>query len=107
MVPEYLYDTGRGKPHGKWPLCNGAIQDKETLAEARTNCCSPKSKRSRQEQEEHIEKLEGENQRISAENQRILVENQIIKAHSHDMTQWGKSVSDAFSSLHNIVSVCS
>jgi hypothetical protein len=71
IVPQALYEAGSGKPHGKWSLFNGAVEDKETLQEVQINRSSSLSKRQRVDR-------------------RIDEQNEAMKRHVHNMTEWGK-----------------
>uniref|UniRef100_A0ACD5YDI0 Uncharacterized protein n=1 Tax=Avena sativa TaxID=4498 RepID=A0ACD5YDI0_AVESA len=45
IVPQALYEAGKGKPHGKWSLFNGVVDDRETLREVQISRSSSSSKR--------------------------------------------------------------
>uniref|UniRef100_A0ACD5XHJ7 Uncharacterized protein n=1 Tax=Avena sativa TaxID=4498 RepID=A0ACD5XHJ7_AVESA len=75
IVPQALYEAGKGKPHGKWSLFNGVVDDKETLREVQISRSSSSSKRQRQEND-----------------RRIAEQQELIKRHALSMTEWGKSV---------------
>jgi hypothetical protein len=91
IVPQALYEAGSGKPHGKWSLFNGAVEDKETLREVQINRSSSLSKRQRVDR-------------------RIDEQNEAMKRHVHNMTEWGKSVQatvqNSLGGLHKFLMVC-
>uniref|UniRef100_A0ACD5UIW8 Uncharacterized protein n=1 Tax=Avena sativa TaxID=4498 RepID=A0ACD5UIW8_AVESA len=75
IVPQALYEAGKGKLHGKWSLFNGVVDDRETLREVQISRSSSSSKRQRQEND-----------------RRIAEQQELMKRHALSMTEWGKSV---------------
>ncbi|XBJ21771.1 hypothetical protein VPH35_000269 [Triticum aestivum] len=72
-----LYDYSNGKPHGKWPLFNGIVNDTEVIAELRaTGASSAALKRRRAEEIEDVLQKESEKARKA-------------EAYANNVLSWG------------------
>jgi hypothetical protein len=74
-----LYACSCGRPHGKWALFNGAINDNEALADLkRSHASAMAARRQRQEEEDRMRK-EASDSRLA-------------KEYAQNMLDWGKTV---------------
>ena len=93
IVPQALYEAGKGKPHGRWSLFNGVVESRETLREVQTSRSSSSSKRLR-----------------LAHDRRIVEQHELMKKHAESMTEWGKSVQatveNSLGGLQKFLMVC-
>jgi hypothetical protein len=87
-----LYACNCGRPHGKWALFNGAINDSEALADLkRSHASAMAARRQRQEEEDRMRK-EASDSRVA-------------KEYAQNMLDWGKSVHTQMENIQRFMEV--
>uniref|UniRef100_A0A0E0CIY8 Uncharacterized protein n=1 Tax=Oryza meridionalis TaxID=40149 RepID=A0A0E0CIY8_9ORYZ len=85
-----LYESNYGKPHGKWPLFNGVVNNKEALVEVKSGSSSSALKRQRREAEDLQRRRESE-------------KFQLQNVYTQKMSEWSTKAYKSYTMGHKLL----
>lgn len=89
--PRALYACSCGRPHGKWAIFNGMVDDREAMAEVKNSRASlVVAKRQRREREERERRRHSEDSRVA-------------KEYAQQMLEWSRSVHNCNGSMQKFM----
>lgn len=87
-----LYESNYEKPHGKWPLFNGVVNNKEALVEVKSGSSSSALKRQRREAEDLQRRRESE-------------KFQLQNVYTKKMSEWSTKAYKSYTMGHKLLEV--
>ena len=88
-----LYACSCGRPHGKWAIFNGMVDDREAMAEVKSSrASSVVAKHQRREREERERRRHSEDSRVA-------------KEYAQQVSEWSRSVHNYNSSMQRFMEV--